>query len=409
MTPRTSADGGARTTTILCLASYVKGQEFLRECKRRGCRVLLLTVEKHRDADWPSESIDERFLMPDLLRRDHVINAVSYLARSESIDRIVPLDEFDLEMASTLREHLRIPGMGETTVRYFRDKLAMRMQARERRIPVPDFVPVLNYDRIREYMATVPPPWVLKPRLSASAIGIKKIDNADQLWPVLDELGDRQSFHLLERFIPGDVYHVDSIVSESEVRFAEAHGYLNPPFEVYHGGGLFATGTLERGSREERALTDLTSAISQALGMVRGVLHTEFIRSTADGRFYFLETAARVGGAYIVDMVEAATGVNLWREWARLEVANARGETYEPPSPRREYAGLVISLARQEWPDTSAYSDPEIVLRLTKRHHAGLLVASPRRNRVQELMQSYMQRFREDFYATMPAATEAVD
>ena len=398
-----------RPTTILCLASYFKGQEFLRECKRLGCRVLLLTVEKHKDAGWPLDSIDDRFLMPQLLRREDVIHSVSYLARTEAIDRIVPLDEFDLEMASTLREHLRIPGMGETTVRYFRDKLAMRMRALERGVPVPEFVPIINYDRIREYMAKVPPPWVLKPRLSASAIGIRKLEREDQLWPILDELGDRQSFHLLERFIPGDVYHVDSIVSEGDVRFAEAHGYMNPPFDVYHGGGLFATGTLETGSHDERSLTTLNAAVAEALGMVRGVLHTEFIRSAADGRFYFLETAARVGGAFIVEMVEAATGVNLWREWARLEVANARGERYDPPQPRRDYAGLVISLAKQEWPDTAAYDDPEIVWRLRKRHHVGLIVASPTRSRVNELIPGYMRRFREDFYATLPAATEAVD
>jgi biotin carboxylase len=396
-------------TTVLCLASYVKGQEFLRECKRLGCRVLLLTVEKHRDADWPRESIDERFLMPKLSRRDHVINAVSYLARTESIDRIVALDEFDLEMASTLREHLRIPGMGETTVRYFRDKLAMRMRAQERAIPVPEFVPIFNYDRIRGYLAAVPPPWVLKPRLSASAIGIKKLERADELWPILDQLGDRQSFHLLERFIPGNVYHVDSIVSEGEVVFAEAHGYVNPPFEVYHGGGLFATSTLEIGSREERTLRDLNSKVARALGLVRGVLHTEYIQGVAEGRFYFLETAARVGGAFIVEMIEAATGINLWREWARLEVANARGEAYQPPTPRRDYAGLVISLARQEWPDTSAYSDPEIVWRLRKRHHVGLIVASPTRARVHELIVKYMERFRDEFYTSLPAATEAVD
>jgi hypothetical protein len=142
-----------RAPTLLALASYFKGQEFLREAKRLGARVLLLTREKLADAAWPMESVDERFLMPDLNRRDDVIHAVSYLARTEAIDRIVALDEFDLEMASALREHLRVPGMGETTVRYFRDKLAMRMQARENRILVPDFVPILNRDRIRSRLA----------------------------------------------------------------------------------------------------------------------------------------------------------------------------------------------------------------------------------------------------------------
>jgi biotin carboxylase len=395
--------------TILCVASYFKGNEFLRECKRQGCRVLLLTREKLKDSGWPSESIDERFLMPDLLRRDHVIHSVSYVARSEIIDRIIALDEFDLEMVSTLREHLRIPGMGETTVRYFRDKLAMRMQAKERGVLVPEFVAIINHAKVGEFVARVPTPWVLKPRQSASAMGIKKIREARELWPLLEHLGDKQSFHLLERFIPGDVYHVDSIVWEREVKFSEAHGYLNPPFDVYHGGGLFSTRTLERGSEVERALKDVNRAIVQALGLVRGVLHTEFIRAHEDGRIYFLETAARVGGANIVELVEAATGVNLWREWARLEVANIRKEEYTVPAARSDYAGVVISLARQEWPDTSGYTDPEIVWRMNKKQHVGLIVASKKPARVQQLLESYMGRFREDFHASVPAAEEAVE
>jgi biotin carboxylase len=395
--------------TVLCLASYLKGHEFIRECKRLGCRVLLLTAEKLRHADWPRESIDELFVMPDLTRRDDVVHGVSYLARSENIRRIVPLDEFDLEMASTLREHLRVPGMGETTVRYFRDKLAMRVRAKEEGIPVPDFVSVVNDHQLREYLASVPPPWVLKPRSSASAIGIRKLEAAEQVWGLLDELGDRRSFHLLERFIRGSVYHVDSIAWARDVRFAEVHGYLKPPFEVYHGGGLFCSRTLDRGSHESVALKDVNRAIVKALGMVRGVLHTEFIRGEEDGRFYFLETAARVGGAYIADMLEAATGINLWREWARLELADVRGEPYTEPQPRHDYAGLLLSLARQEWPDTSAYSDPEIVHRVSKRHHVGLIVASPDPERVRVLLESYLQRFHEDFYASLPALDVPMD
>ncbi|MEJ7809746.1 MAG: hypothetical protein WKG32_04940 [Gemmatimonadaceae bacterium] len=395
--------------TILCLASFFKGHEFIRECKRLGCRVLLLTVEKLADAEWPMESVDERFLMPDLYDREHMVAAVSYLARTEDITRIVPLDEFDLEMASALREHLRIPGMGETTVRYFRDKLAMRMKAREEGILVPEFVAILNHARVREFLDTVPPPWVLKPRFSASAIGIQKLDGADALWHALDELGDKQSFHLLERFIPGQVFHADSVVWERRTRFCETSGYVTPPFAVYHGGGLFATRTLERGGAENAELAALNARVVKTLGLVREVLHTEFIRGDADGRYYFLETAARVGGAYIVDMVEAATGVNLWREWARLEVASARKAAYKLPKPRAGYAGLVLSLARQEWPDMGAYTEPEIVRKLVRHHHAGLITASPSRERVGELLDSYMPRFREDFYASLPAATEAIE
>ena len=95
-----------RPATILCLASYFKGHDFIRECHRLGARVLFVTREALRDLDWPRDSIDELLLMPDLTNRDNMSNGVSWLARTESIDRIVPLDEFDLEMASTLREHM---------------------------------------------------------------------------------------------------------------------------------------------------------------------------------------------------------------------------------------------------------------------------------------------------------------
>jgi len=395
--------------TILCLASYFKGHDFIRECHRLGARVLMVTRESLRDLEWPRDSIDELLLIPDLTHRDHMINGVSWLARTESIDRIVALDEFDLEMASTLREHMRVPGMGESTVRFFRDKLAMRMQAEERGMLVPEFVPILNYDRIRAFMQRVPPPWLLKPRHSASAIGIRKIEHADALWPLLDELGDRQSFHLLERYVPGDVFHVDAIAWEGKVVFAEAHGYFHPPFDVYHGGGVFCTRTLERGSAASEALIARNEQIITALGMARGALHTEFIRGREDGRYYFLETAARVGGANIVALVEAATGLNLWREWARVEVADVQGDEYALPVGRTDHAGLLISLARQEWPDLSSYSDAEIAWRLSKRHHAGLVVASPSAARVEELLAAYMPRFREEFFAMMPAPSEATE
>lgn len=390
-----------RPLTILCVSSYEKGQEFLRTCKSMGCRVLLLTVEKLRDADWPRESIDDVFLMPEELSQLHLIYTVSYMARSQPIDRIVALDEFDMENVSALREHLRIPGMGLTTVRYFRDKLSMRARAKEAGIVVPDFVHVLNYDAIREFMARVPAPWLLKPRSQASGIGMKKIHQPDELWPWLDQLGDQQSFYLLEQFVPGIVYHVDSIVSEREVLFAEAHAYGAPPLDVSHQGGVFSTRTLPRDAAQTGELLRVNRDVIEGLGYLRGVTHAEFLKSHADGKFYFIEIAARVGGAYISDVIEAATGINLWREWARLEVGAGK-LPYQLPSARRDYAGVILSLARQEHPDTSAYSDPEIVYRVSKYHHAGFILKASHPDRIQQLLDAYSTRFVQDFLATQP-------
>ena len=390
-----------RPLTILCVSSYEKGQEFMRTCKAIGCRVFLLTVEKLRDGDWSREAIDEMFFMPEELPLPALLNAVSYAARTRKIDRIVALDEFDMENVSAIREHLRIPGMGLTTVRYFRDKLAMRARAQEAGILVPQFVHVLNHDELREFMNRVPAPWLLKPRSQASGIGMKKIHQADELWPCLDKLGDEQSHFLLEQFVPGGVFHVDGVVSEREVKFADAHTYGTPPLNVSHAGGVFTTRTLERESEDAKTLQALNAKLIEVLGLVRGVTHGEFLKAHLDGKFYFLEIASRVGGAYISDVVDAASGINLWREWAKLEVG--AGKTpYSLPPVRHDYAGVIVSLAKQEEPDTSAYNDPEIIYRVKKYHHAGLVVKSETPLRVKQLLDNYTRRFMTDFLAMQP-------
>lgn len=386
---------------ILCLTSYEKGQPLMRQCAEMGCRVVLLTVDKLRDADWPRDILEEVITMPDGLTVEQITNTVTWLARPRRFDRIIALDEFDMEAAAHLREHMRIPGMGRTATAHFRDKLAMRFAARAAGIGQPDFTRVLHHAEIREWMDRVPDPWLLKPRGEASAIGIRKMHSAEEVWRALDELGDRQSHFLLEQFIPGDIFHVDGIVSDSRVIFAAVGGYGKPPMQVMHEGGVFTTRVLGRKSPETRRLTEINAELIPALGMIRGVTHAEYIRG-ADGRFYFLEAAARVGGAFIADVVEFATGINLWREWGRIEVSAMRGEKYELPVQKSLYAGSALCLAKTAEPDTSMFTDPEIVQRLRKHHHAGLIVQSPDPNRVRELVDGYAERFAETYLAIQP-------
>ena len=390
------------TQTILCLSSYFKGAAFLQACKEAGLHVILATSDKSKDEPWPHEHIDEFFHMPELGKRPDVIHAIAYLARSRRIDLIIALDDFDVETAAHLREHFRMPGMGDTLARNFRDKLAMRTTARNAGLLVPEFTGVFNYDDLSEFMARVSPPWLLKPRSEASSMGIKTINHADELWPILESLGDQQSFFVLEQFVTGDVYHVDGLVNNGKVLFSMAHKYGQPPLSVYSGGGVFLTRSLDRKSDESKALVELNKQVLKAMGLVRGATHSEYIKSQADGSLYFLENAARVGGANIAECVDYATGVNLWREWVRIEIANLGGEMYKLPQTHSGYAGIINCLARQEWADLSGYDDPEIVWRMNKKFHAGLIVSSPDAARVETLLNNYAERFARDFLAVMP-------
>ena len=400
--------------TILCIATYLKGERFLQECRRLGATVLLLTSDSLRDAAWPREAIDEIHTVARDAGDAGVKRRVDEIARRHRIDRVAALDDFDVETGAVVREHLQLEGIGRTTASRFRDKLAMRVRARAGGIPVPRFSPTFNDAAVNEWTSQVPAPWVLKPRSSAAAIGIKKVSSHDDLWRALDAAGANRSNTVLEAFVPGDVYHVDSIVWHGAVIFAVAFKYGRPPMEIAHEGGLFITRRLPDGSEEGAALLDLNRRLQGAFGLGRGVSHSEFIRprgpggagpstaARADDGFVFLETSARVGGAFIVDTIEAATGVNLWAEWAKIELAGDGGDYVVPPR-RDDLAAIVLTLARQEAPDMSAYVDREIVKTIRKDHHAGLIVSSTDTSRIDALVADYTGRFYRDFFATAPA------
>jgi biotin carboxylase len=385
---------------FLCLASYENGHDFVRQCAEMGVKVTVLTLDKHRDGAWPHESLEELVSMPAGLNREQILNTVSWMARSKRFDRVIALHEFDLETAAQICEHMRVPGMGTTTAGCYRDKLAQRVIAGAFGFQVPEFCRVLNYDEIRDYVARVPGPWLLKPRTNTALAGGRRIENTDQLWRALEELGDAQSRFILEKLVQGDTFHVDSIVSEGEVRFSVVSQSRVRPIKPPGTDEIFTTSMANRDSRDAQQLKAINRELAPSLGMVRGVTHARFLRSHADGSYYFLEIGARVGGAFVDQVVEAATGVNLWREWAKLQVGELRGTPYLVPDGRDGYAGAVVCAWRFAEPDVDAVADPEIIARIRGEHECGLIVRADDAVRVQKLIDDYAARFEGEMAAS---------
>ena len=395
-------------TTVLALASYFKGNRFLERLKAEGCTVYLLTVESALKEEWARHACDGGFAVNNFHDRRALLNTVAFLMRTRKIDRIVALDDFDVEVGALLREHFRMTdsGLGETESRFFRDKLAMRVKAREQGVRIPDFCPLFHHADVRAFLARVPGPWLIKPRGEASAAGIRKLATADEVWKRIDELGDDQSFCLIEQMVPGDLFHVDSLSVGGEVVFAEVNAYWRPLLDVYQGGGVYATRTFPRDRPEVALLKKANAQVLEGFGLGFGASHTEFMIAHADKQPYFIETSARVGGAHTAEMVEHATGVNLWSEWAKVELDRNTG-SYELPPLKQRFAGVVISLARQEQPDTSSFTDPEIVYRANLKNHIGFVVAADTSQRVEQLLTQYMERIARDFGAVLPASDKA--
>lgn len=393
---------------IVCIASEFKGNEFLEQAHAEGWRVTLVTRHKLADAAWPWDSIDDVKTVDDDAQPVDYVRAITNLAGAQMIDRIVGLDEFDVITGALAREHLQLGGMTSSYLRRFRDKLTMRNVASRAGIPCPQYIGAFNQEKIFEFLVTVPPPWIVKPRHEVSAFGIRKCATADEVWNVLHDLDNRNNWRdhpsqfVIERFIEGRVFHVDSVVNDGKVVAAGVSQYGTAPFKVTHEGGVFTSSIVPYRSKERKQLEVMNRALLMGFEYDHGVSHAEFLKSDETGEFVLIEVAARVGGAYIANVLEHACGFNLWREWARLETATD-DNPYTPPKLSKNYAGIALALANTEVPDTSHYADEEIVYRVDKPRHVGLIFRSEKQKRIDELLEIYTQLITNDFLAVAPA------
>lgn len=397
----------SRSQSVICISSDFKGVEFIKRLHENGNIVYLISSANEKDKPWPWDSIEQAFYLErqadDKWDMQHLIDGFGWFIRSHHIDRIIALDDFEVEKAAYLREEYRIPGMGQTTARHFRDKLAMRVKAQDAGIPVPHFSSLFNDQALSDYLSNNEGPYVIKPRSEASAAGIKKVNTSDEVWQHVHTLGDSRPQYLIEEFLPGAVYHVDGMTLDYDLIFTNTSKYLKTPMEVAHGGNVFQSMSLAPKAEDSKALNKLNKKVVKSFGMKDGAFHSEFIRADRDGKYYFLETSSRVGGANLAEMVEASTGINLWTEWGQMESDLLQGKKYKCPKPSFKHAGIVISLSRFEHPDTQDFNDSEIVWRLDKPYHLGFIIASEDESRVRSIMDNYSQRILEHYHAAMPS------
>jgi hypothetical protein len=393
---------------ILCISTYFKGVEFLKSAFAEGNSVYLVTNKKLEHKPWPRECLANICFLEKIENTsevmDTLLKGIVNIFRQTKIDLIVALDDFDVEKAAMLRENFRINGMGQTTARYFRDKLAMRLQAKSKNVNVPDFTSLFHDIDITEFIQKTEAPWLIKPRSEASATGITKVHNLDQAWQHIHSLGDFRHNYLIECFKPGDVYHVDALIVNHEIVFEQCSQYLNTPFEVAHGGGIFRSVTVPYDTADYMALAAINRDVIAAFNMKNGVVHTEVIKNKETGEFYFLETASRVSGAHLAEMVEAATGINLWAEWAKIESAVFKGSKYKIPKRKHEYGGILVTLSSKQWPDYTAFNHKDIYWTMNEEYHIGVIIKNNKREKITELLDTYVQViFDNGLHASAPA------
>jgi len=143
---------------------------------------------------------------------------------------------------------------------------------------------------------------------------------------------------------------------------------------VVQNGGIFTSATVEVGSSTEQELLRLNAKVVQSMGLKYGVMNTEFIKSHQDGRYYFIKSSGKVGGNYLAELVEASTGLNLWREWAKIEMSEADDIDYNCPEYVKHPAMVIRVPAKNPPALSNEMQHAAIVWRQVSHNHVTVVI-----------------------------------
>ncbi|HEV2371157.1 MAG TPA: hypothetical protein VGS19_03215 [Streptosporangiaceae bacterium] len=229
--------------------------------------------------------------------------------------------EADVLRAAEARVLFGIGGMTSASAVLFRDKVAMKQlfsglpaQVAPYRVPTSAEEVIDACDELGMV--------VVKPRDGAGSAGVQVFGTPEEASRFLATnpglLGPlHRSQLILEKFVHGDVYHVDILVRDGEPILVSPSKYLAPPH-------------LFRQVNVGAVMTDVSSAdhgflAAYARGLVRqvavhqpNILHLEMYR-TPGGEFVAGEVACRGGGGLIKESMKHTYGVD--QAWAACLLA----------------------------------------------------------------------------------------
>ena len=127
----------SKAPTIICVASFFKGNDFIRECKRLGAAVVLLTRKTARRRLGPR--VARRFDRHSRKDKRAVLPRRGDLRRAATaVSRVVALEEYDIVTAAHIREHLVFRAWAQPSRVAFRT--SWQCGAKPAKLPFPKFV-----------------------------------------------------------------------------------------------------------------------------------------------------------------------------------------------------------------------------------------------------------------------------
>jgi|GEM_PF-3198827 biotin carboxylase len=278
------------------------------------------TVVLLEDGTMPPERarVDRVYSCTSFANIDDVRSRVSEIVKCFPISHIFALFEGDVYTAALCREDHDIPGLTPDSAIHFRNKTVMHARARELGLNTPHCCLPLTWKTLTDFVEAVGLPVVVKPHSGFGCLNTTAVYFFEELQSLWGQIKNEREHYRVEQFINGEQYHVETIIRKGVVVFEILGRYLAPILSYRDVPGGSVTRRSQLTAHEKNILSSNRRAVS-GFGLETGVTHGEYFL-TGTGEVYLGEIGSRPAGGSILPNVEAATGVNIPLEWARVEL-----------------------------------------------------------------------------------------
>ena len=302
--------------------------------KKRICVINTVTWLRAPISNWLNDNLDttlissyqvDKSLLKDINQfiyfekyndDEELENLVIKLHQQEKFDLLIALSEKDILRVAKLRELLGIQGQNYFSALLYRDKYIMKQFAKIIGLNVPEFSTFSEPCELMEKVSKIGFPILIKPLSKSGSEGVQVLKNKEEYDDYLEKKSLWGENYDVEQFILGDMYHVDGIVENNELKFVSVSKYWNSLGKsttlmesTQNTTITFSDFTINKSDWEFLLLKGETKKFVEKSNFNNGTIHAEFIISEKDKTPYFIEIASRTGGLMISDTIEKKYGI----------------------------------------------------------------------------------------------------
>ena len=255
--------------------------------------------------------------LPGMMDEERARGRLIELAQAIGADRVETLWEPLVLLAASVREAVGVPGMDRDTALGFRDKPIMKERLAAAGVRVPRFARAHTVDGVLEAARAIGYPVVLKPVAGAGTADTWRVDDEGQAQAKLATMSHVAEVSI-EEFIDGSEFTYDVVAIDGKAVFESVTQYHPPPLQGR---------TIQWISPAQITVRDpyipalevgiaLGRQVLEALRMGTGFAHMEWFKNR-QGEAVFSEIACRSGGGKLMDAINYANDIDIYREWAR--------------------------------------------------------------------------------------------